>query len=661
MKQINATVLILFLAWTSFGQGPASRLPASGSTKEEKPASSTPKGPTVARELTASDVEAFLDGLVPTQLGRDDIAGATIAVVKDGKLLFAKGYGYSDYKLKKPVSATETLFRPGSVSKLFTWTAVMQLYEQGKINLDADVNTYLDFKIPDAFGAPITMKQIMVHTSGFEGRIKDIIGVGETSPDLGKYLKTHVPERIFPPGTTPAYSNYATALAGYVVERVSGQPFSEYIEQHILKPLNMNHSTFAQPLPATLAPGMSNGYARASGEPEPFEIVVPFPAGSLSSTATDMAQFMIAHLQNGQLGDVRILKPETAQLMHSRLFGLDEGTNGFAYGFYEESQNGQRIIGHGGDTQYFHSDLHLMPDAKVGFFVSYNSAGRGETSPRTMLWELFLDRYFPYTVPSGPAISSAQSAADAKTVSGKYLLSLKFESSPFKAFSLIGEFDVYPVADGLLEVGQLVEANGKPGQWQEIAPMRFRRVNGQDILVFKPDQNGRMQMIVSMFPFYDFHRVGFWQSKTTLLSVLVVSLVVMLLTLLLWPIGWFIRRHYGQRLELTRTEWWLRVGVRIVFALNLIFVLALGALLSYGSSHLAFFSERADSWFFLVQVIGVIGAIGCLVVLFNALYTWRSERRRIWSKLQATLFALVCLGFLWFAFAGNLFKFTSNY
>jgi CubicO group peptidase (beta-lactamase class C family) len=659
VKQINALVLILLFAISSLGQLPAAQ-PAVSPTKEEKPQSSAIKPPATARELTASDVEAFLDGLVPTQLGRDDIAGATIAVVKDGKLLFSKGYGYADYKQRKPVSASETLFRPGSVSKLFTWTAVMQLYEQGKLNLDADVNTYLDFKIPDAFGAPVTLKQIMVHTAGFEGRIKDIIGVGDTSPDLGKYLKTHIPERIFPPGTTPAYSNYATALAGYVVERVSGQPFNEYIEQHILKPLSMNHSTFAQPLPASLVPNMSNGYARASGDAEAFEIVVPFPAGSLSSTATDMAQFMIAHLQNGQLGDARILKPETAQLMHSRLFGLDDGSNGFAYGFYEESQNGQRIIGHGGDTQYFHSDLHLMLDAKVGFFVSYNSAGRGETSPRTMLWELFLDRYFPYTPPAGAAISSAQSAADARSISGKYLLSLQFESSPFRAFSLIGEFDVYPVADGMIEVGQLLEANGTPGKWQEIAPMKFRRLNGQDTLVFKPDKNGRMQMIVSMFPFYDFHRVGFWQSKTTLLTILVVSLVIMLLTLLLWPIGWFVRRHYGQKLELTRTEWWLRLGVRIVFALNLIFILVLGVLLTYGSSHLGFFSDKSDSWFFLAQVIGVIGAIGCVVVLFNAAYTWRSERR-IWSKLQATLFALVCLGFLWFSFAGNLFKFTSNY
>ena len=240
---------------------------------------------------------------------RDDIAGATISVVKDGKLLFAKGYGYSDYEKKKPVSAEETLFRPGSVSKLFTWTAVMQLVEQGKLDLDRNVNDYLDFKIPDAFGQPITLKNLLAHTPGFEEQIKDLFTVGSESPNLGAYLKTHIPARIYPPGTVPAYSNYGAALAGYIVERVSGRPFNEYVEENIFKPLGMIHSTFRQPLPPTLAPSMSNGYQLASDGPKPFEVVVPFPAGSMSSSAADMARFMLAHLQDGKLGDARDTAP----------------------------------------------------------------------------------------------------------------------------------------------------------------------------------------------------------------------------------------------------------------------------------------------------------------------------------------------------------------
>ncbi|MGH9883486.1 MAG: serine hydrolase domain-containing protein, partial [Pyrinomonadaceae bacterium] len=605
MKQSTAFItLALFLSSSVLGQVP--QLP-SAPTKEVSEQSTEAKSPSGVHELTAQDVEAFLDGAVPLQLEREDIAGATIAVVKDGKLLFAKGYGYADVEKKKAVSAEEMLFRPGSVSKLFTWTAVMQLSEQGKLDLDRDVNDYLDFRIPDAFGKPITLKNIMTHTPGFEEQIKDLFPAGSAAPDLGQYLKTHIPRRVYPPGTVPAYSNYATALAGYIVERVSGRSFNEYVEQNIFKPLGMTHSTFAQPLPPAFAPYMSNGYQLASGEPKPFETVGPFPAGSLSSTATDMARFMMAHLQDGQLGEARILSPETARLMHSRLFALDDAANAMAHGFYEESRNGHRIIGHAGDTLYFHSDLHLVLDKGVGFFISYNSAGKGETSPRTTLWKAFLDRYFPYPDPSAPALNSAKE--DAKAVSGAYMLSRRSETSFLKTATLIGELTASFNADGTIEVAQLTGANGKPIRWREVAPMTFLEEGGQDKLIFKPDQNGRMQMILP-YPFFVGQRVGLFDNKRVLLPVLGVSLLIMLLTLLLWPIAWLVRRHYGHKLELTSKERLLRIAVRIVFALNLIFVVALTALAFYGSTHLEVFSDRGNTWFHLIQVIGVLGAVG---------------------------------------------------
>jgi CubicO group peptidase (beta-lactamase class C family) len=609
-----------------------------------------------AHELTAADVEAFLDGLVPLQLKRDDIAGATVSVVKDGKLLFAKGYGYADVEKQKPVSAQETLFRPGSISKLFTWTAIMQLYEQGKLDLDRDVNEYLDYKIPDAFGKPITLKNIMTHTPGFEEQIKDLFTVGNSKPVLGEYLKTHIPGRVYPPGTVPAYSNYATAVAGYIVERVSGRPFDEYVAENIFKPLKMTRSTFSQPLPSELAPLMSNGYRLGSGSAEAFEVVNPYPAGSLSSSATDMAQFMIAHLQDGQLGDARILKPETARLMHSRLFALDDAANAMCYGFYEESKNGQRIIGHGGDTVYFHSDLHLVLDQKLGFFVSYNSAGNGG-SGRLALWEAFLDRYYPHTPPA-PASASAKD--DAKAASGTYTLSRRADGSFLKALSVISQFTVSPVGDGDIEVPQLTGTNGKPKRWQAIGPMTFLERGGQDKLIFKPDQNGQMQLILP-YPFFVGHRVGTFQNGKLLLTVLGISLGLMLLTLILWPIAWFVRRHYGRRLELTKGELLLRVGVRIVFALNVIFIAALIGLIMYGLTHLEVFSDRGTTWFKLAQTIGLIGAVGTVVVLLNAIAAWISKSRRIWGKLQATIMLLACLGVLWFALAGNLLRFSSTY
>ncbi len=659
MRKLIALIMTaLIMALGTLGQVP--NKPAAPEKKEETTPAPPAASPTGPPQMTAADVEAFLDGLVPLQLGHNDIAGATISVVKDGKLLLAKGYGYADVAKKKPVSAPETLFRPGSISKLFTWTAVMQLFEQGKLDLDRDVNTYLDFQIPEAFGKPITLKNIMTHTPGFEEQVKNLFNINSSSPDLGAYLKTHIPARVFPPGTVPAYSNYATALAGYIVQRVSGRPFEEYVAENIFKPLNMAHSTFTQPLPANLAAGMSNGYRLGSDDPGPFEDVNPFPAGSLSSTATDMAQFMIAHLQDGQLGDAKILKPETATLMHSRLFGLDDAMNAMCYGFYEESRNGHRIIGHGGDTVFFHSDLHLVPDQKLGFFVSYNSAGNSTglgDSPRTNLWEAFLDRYYPYT----PTVASYAGAKDdAKAVAGTYTLSRSSETSFLKAISLSSQFTVAPVGDGDIEVPLLTGANGKPKRWQGVGPMTFQERDGQEKVVFKPDQNGHLQMILP-FPFFVGQRVGISQNGKILLTVLVVSLVLMLITLILWPVAWGVRRYYDARLDLSPVEKILRLAVHLTFVLLLIFFIALFSLLLYGFLHLEVFNDRTTTWIHVIQVVGILGAVGTIFAAANALIAWTSKRRRIWGKLQVTILLLACLGAVWFALAGNLLHFSSTF
>src|SRR5437773_352547 len=513
VQKISFILIALLLSSSVLAQVP--NLPTTP-TKQEKDQQTSETTPG-AHELTAPDVAAFLDGILPAQLQREDIAGATIAIVKDGKVLFAKGYGYADVEKKKPVSPEETLFRPGSVSKLFTWTAVMQLVEQGKLDLDRDVNDYLDFKIPEGSGKPITLKNLLTHTPGFEEQIKDLFTDRPEPLPLEQYMKAHIPGRIFSPGTIPAYSNYGATLAGYIVERFSGQPFNDYINEHIFKPLSMTHSTFVQPLPASLAQSMSNGYKLGSDASQPFETVSAFPAGSMSSSAADMARFIIAHLQDGQVGDVRILRPETARLMHSRLFALDDGANGMAHGFYEESRNGHRIIGHAGDTFYFHSDLHLILDAGVGFFVSYNSAGRGETSPRTMLWEAFLDRYFPYAVSASSVLPTAKD--DLNKVSGAYIFSRRSDSSFLKTASLIGELMVSATENGMLEVNQLTGPNGKPKRWEEVAPMRFREKDGQDQLLFKPDQNGRMQMVLP-YPFFIGQRIGILENRKVLLPVL---------------------------------------------------------------------------------------------------------------------------------------------
>lgn len=654
-ERIRAGALLVGLCLvflSSWAQGPA--------TKTAKVVPQAPKevaSPASTPALTEADLRAFVDGIMPLQLERGDIAGAVVLVVKDGKVLFAKGYGYADVATKKPVTPDGTLFRPGSISKLFTWTAVMQLVEEGKLDLDRDVNSYLDFKIPAAFGKPLTLRNIMTHTSGFEETAKDLfIKDASDMKPLDEYLKVHMPARIFPPGEIPAYSNYATTLAGYIVQRVSGQAFNDYIEQHILKPLDMTHSTFVQPLPDALKPLMSSGYTVASQPAKAYEIVQAFPAGSSAVAAADMAHFMIAHLQDGQYQGARILKPETVALMHSRQFAYNPALAGVCLGFYEETRNGHRIIGHAGDTVYFHSDLHLMPDQGLGFFVSYNSGGKGEENNRSEIWNKILDRYFPYTPPPASPVSDPH--GDAQTVSGYYTSSRRSQTNVLKVTSMLGQMKVARDADGTIRIDQLKDSAGELIRWQEIGPLLYRQKNGQDLVAFRRDASGQMVLSID-FPVFIFQRATGVDSKGFNMFVFVASASVLLLVLILWPIAGMVRKHYGQKLNLSPRDRRLRFLVKIVCAIDLVFILSWIILASRLDSGVL--SESLDPWVHLIQIIGILSCLGALVVIYNAYRSWSDRGRWIWAKFADAFVALACLGLAWFMLAWDLLNFNLNY
>lgn len=614
-------------------------------------------GTASAQTLTAPDVEAFLDGVMPLQLQREDIAGAVIVVVKDGKILFSKGYGFSDVEKHTPVSADGTLFRPGSISKLFTWTSIMQLVEQKKLDLDHDVNEYLDFKIPATYPQPITLRNIMTHTPGFEEAIKNLfVADAKELRPLGEYLKRSLPERVFPPGTTPAYSNYATAMAGYIVERISGEGFDDYVERHIIQPLGMSHTTFRQPLPEGLAPLMSKGYRVASKPPKPFELVQGWPAGSASTTAADMARFMVMHLQDGRYENTQILQPETARLMHTAQFVAVPPLNSMALGFYEETRNGQRIIGHGGDTVCFHSDLHLILGAGIGFFISYNSAGKGEISPRSAVWGEFMDRYFPYHVPE--ATPPASSADDARTVAGSYLVSRRVQTSLLSFLSAISTASVSVNSNGTISMGSK-DLAGQPIHFREIAPMVFRNVKGQDRVAFKKDSSGRLVMGVD-FPFMVFEQASWYESGPFNRFVIFGTLGVLALTVLLWPVGAIVRWHYSRPLTLApadKKRWWM---VRIACLLEVIFALAwigtLSALSDPGK-----LTDSRDTLFRLIQLMGWVGLVASIVVLYDGWLALRDRNRWWFSRLHSAVLAIACIGFAWFVYHWHMLHFSMKY
>jgi CubicO group peptidase (beta-lactamase class C family) len=410
----------------------------------------------------------FIDGVLAQQLDNREVAGAVVSVVSDGKIIFSRGYGFADVDKGIPADPARSLFRPGSSSKLFTWTALMQLVEQGRVDLDAPVSQYIDFKIPDTQTRPILVRHLLDHTPGFEDRG----GIRVDSPSefvpLGKWLAQNIPTRVREPGIETSYSNYGTALAGYIVERVSGEPFPDYVERHIFKPLGMNRTTFREPLPAALAPDMAVGYDYVDGRfvAKPFEYFHNImPAGSGSSTAEDMARFMLAHLQEGRVGRTRILKPETARLMHSNLSANASPLPGFAHGFYVVREQGPRMIGHGGNTVDFHSMLLTAPDADFGIFVSYTGGAIGSTQARTELINAVVGRLFPEA--AAPQFAGPASPSPA----GSYRTNRRTYSEPGNPKN-----DIKVLPQG--ERGLIVEAAGRKSYWAQIGPSLYQRVTG---------------------------------------------------------------------------------------------------------------------------------------------------------------------------------------
>ncbi|HEX8784327.1 MAG TPA: serine hydrolase domain-containing protein, partial [Steroidobacteraceae bacterium] len=633
---------------------------------QQSPAPAADTAP-AAHPLTAEDVNAWLDGYMPYALKSGDIAGAVVVVVKDGQVLTERGFGYSDVAKRTPVDPALTLFRPGSVSKLLTWTAVMQLVEQGKIDLDADINQYLDFKVPGLGGKPITMRNLMQHTAGFEEQAKGIIAEEPSKlPPYDALLKAWVPTRVFAPGSTPAYSNYGASLAGYIVQRVSGESFDDYIDRHILQPLDMKHSTFRQPLPAELAPLMSKGYPLASAEPRPFEIVGPAPAGSLSASGEDMAHFMIAHLQDGEYHGSRILKAETAEQMHNSPLTMLPPLNRMELGFFETNINGREVIGHLGDTDYFHTSLHLFLTENVGLYVSFNSPGKDGAAGgasgglRGALFQDFADRYFP-AVPPKAGVDEKTATTHAALMSGTWEVSRGSQSNFLAGVGFIGQTKVTVGPKGEL-VLPFPGLNGKPRHWIEIAPFVWVDQDGHDRAAAKVVDGKPVRFSFDLLsPFMVFERVPWYANSRWLLPAFGIGVAALLLTALVWPVAALVRRRYKAPLALApsslRAYRWSRIAALLVLAGLALWALIFMLIIKDTNN----LSSRLDPLIWLAQLFGAVAFFGGLaLMLWNLKSVWSGQRR--WpAKVWSVVLVLSAAAVLWVALVGKLISFGTNY
>ena len=654
---IGAVSGALLLAWGASGQA------ISGTKVAQPVASAASAAPSTPPALTKQDVDSWLDGFMPYALSSGDIAGAVVVVVKDGQVLTEKGYGFADVKSRKPVDPKATLFRPGSVSKLFTWTAVMQQVAAGKIDLDADVNRYLDFKIPPYHGQPVTMRDLMTHTAGFAETIKYLFPATDSGVlPLGTMVGRWTPNRIFAPGDAPAYSNYGAALAGYIVQRVSGEPFDVYVERHIFAPLGMTHSSFRQPLPPALLANMSSGYLRASTGARPYEFIGPAPAGSLAATGDDMGRFMLAHLANGAYGGQRILSDATATQMHAPQAQHTPPLSGMALGFYHEDRHGHVIIGHAGDLEAFHSDLHLLLNDGVGLFISMNSAGKDGAAHtvRGALLDAFMDRYYPAQPSPEPTVASAK--ADAAKMVGTYWSSRRVDSGFLRLINLLNQAKIIAKPDGTLVVSQFKDEAGAPLIWREVAPFVWKDASGHHMMAAGL-KDGKVVKIGYDFTaaFMELQPVPFAMSSVWNIPLLLAMAAILLLAVLLWPIQALVRRRHGAAFPLTGTTARLYRAVRIVALVDIVTLGGYFAVVQMTATNLPLFGPALDPWLRVLQLLCIVGVVGAVLGLWNVVRVWTQSGRSWWAKISVTATSLALLAFVWFVVSLQLVTASLNY
>ena len=653
--RVVAYAVGIFLVLPVWAQAPQTAAPVIPPAPQPHSEEKTPPAtPARAHALEPADLQPFFDGIIQMQLERSDIAGASVLVMKDGNVLLQKGYGYADEKKKTPVDPVTTIFRLASISKLFTWVSVMQLEEQGKLDLDTDVNRYLDFQIRPAFGQPITLRNLMTHTGGFEEESRDII---ITDPkfkvSLRNFLIANQPMRLFPPGKVPAYSNYGVGLASYIVERVSGQPFEQYVADHIFGPLGMTHSTFYQPPPKAFPATPSEGY-RGDTEKPPvgFEIFNPVGAGGLSSTAADMGRFGQALLNGGELDGKRILKPETLAAMWTPQFQASPQLPPQCMGFYQTWRNDLRWIGHEGDLIAFHSLFFVEPKEKLLLFVSYNSAGGGD-KPRPEIINMFSDRYYPGD--KKQAFVSL-SRSDLTGIEGTYESTRRSDSTKIAVGNLFEQRSANVDKDGILHVEDIKNLRGHPIKWKPIAKDLWEEVDGQARLFAIRDDSGKVVRLAYNFPGVQAQRVRWYENGKYVLTAVGCSLGVLALVVIATIL------RIGKRIFLRKrprpapqpgTRWlpfvsklaaWVWVGMLLTI---FIFFAIKGDDLNPPT-------PAWDKWLYLVNAVTGLALLLSLFAVLSGVRVWSRSGLRTITRIKFSLVALACLILSWFAIHWNI-------
>ncbi len=593
-------------------------------------------------------VEAFVDGVVNNSMKSAHSASGVVAVMKDGKMIFSKGYGFLDVENRIPVDPETTLFRPGSISKLFTWVAVMQQVEQGKLDLDADVNKYLQsFKVEDSWpGQPVTLRHIMTHTAGFEDGFLGYLIIDDTSRiiPLNQSLAKYQPRRVNAPGQHTAYSNWATALAGLIVANVSGLSFNDYVQQNIFDVLGMNNASFEEPLPAYLDANMAKAYSYSEGRYGElnYEIISNFgPAGAAAVTAHDMAIFARALLNGGVFDGRQILKEETLQKMIDDGFSHDSRVRGMGLGFIKRrlGPDDLEIFGHDGGTTIFSSHFGMSKKADFMLFSSFSGPGAKQTHGDFV--KSFYDEFFPHeiTVVAPPA----DFAERGKRYEGTYH---SWRASFTKLESLLGLANakkVVSLPDNLLMIGGT--------RYVEIDNNLFREVDDYGRVAFQEGANGEISgFVVDGFGVMQFYKAPFYETGG--FTGLFVGLSLMIF------VGVFLRLayQYSEFRALQGREKKAFTASIFVAVTNFLFVIF--AAIGVKGGLIALMYELPITLKFSL-IFPMLATLAALHHVYCAAQVWRhSLLVGYWARVRYSLVTLCALFMAWFYYYWNFLGFN---
>ena len=567
-------------------------------------------------------LESYMDGVIGTMMKKNHINGVTVSVVKDNDIYWSKGYGYADSESGIPVDPETSLFRMGSVSKLFVWTAVMQLYEDGLINLDADVSSYIDdFKIPGGYEEPITMRHLMTHTPGFEDYYFNLFSTDSIPPSsLGENLNQHMPERVRPPGVHSSYSNHGTGIAAYIVEEISGMKWDDYVEQKILKPLGMDITSFRYILPDSLKSIHSKGYVYSGGSytSKEFKGIPLAPVGLACTSAENMTPFMLAHLNNGEYNGYRMLDSATVDEMHTQIFQHADGLRGMCYGFFNHTRNGYKVVGHGGATEFFFSLMLILPDEKTGIFISTNT--QGGTALVKEVTDQWMDKYYPDTT----AVDTLDLNDDfLAQFSGEYMVNRRPMNRVTKISALTNTPFTISYNDGKI----LTSSGDDVNVWFPIDSSLFQSMNSTSRLAFGKDGNGDYEyLFLDSSPHVALERVKVLDSKWFNLIVLMWSVGLGLLGLIIWVSTSVYRRFHKVRDRRT-----MPLLSKVLVGINVAVILVFMILASSLMASTDFVFSEPKTYAYVVFTLPIVIAVISLLILYMSFnhftrpLRWRSK------------------------------------